>query len=85
MNGIDYSRIPEHMRNGMQLYIEKGIPPEDFLYAILSNDFMAAAGQADDINQKCLFEWASFVYNELPMNCHGNKKMVDEWIAQGGM
>lgn len=82
---LDYTKIPEHMRSGVKLYIDKGISPGSFLYAVLSNDFMGACCLADSTNGECLADWARFVHNELPMNCHGNSKMVDEWIKKGGM
>lgn len=39
---IDYSILPEHMRDAMRRYIENGEPVGDFLNAILRNDLMDA-------------------------------------------
>ena len=38
---LDYSKIPvDYMVDAMRDYLEKGIPPGDFLTALLSNDLM---------------------------------------------
>lgn len=40
MREINYSILPEHMREGTRRYIEHGNRPGDFLYLVLSNDFV---------------------------------------------
>ena len=82
---IDYSRLPEHMRDGMRLYIEKGYPPGSFQRAVLSNDFMEAFKRADDVNSAAMQEYARFLYNEAPGGCYGSQDNVKAWIAQGGL
>jgi len=82
---IDYSRLPQHMRGGMQRYIEQGIPPGGFLAAILANDLVLAAMRADAINQHQLFDYAHFLYNQAPRDCWGCQEAIDEWIEQGGL
>ena len=82
---INYDRVPEHMREGIRHYIEDGRPPGGFLRALLSNDFMETVGRADSINREALREWARFLYNEVPSNCHGSPKVVEAWIKRGGL
>ncbi|AGH16013.1 hypothetical protein DVVG_00027 [Dunaliella viridis virus SI2] len=81
----DYSILPGHMRDGMRLYIEKGIKPGEFLTALLSNDFMDACRRADDINLYALPNYARFFYSELPAVSFGSPERVQEWIAGGGL
>lgn len=82
---IDYSELPEHMRDGMRRYIERGIEAGSFMTAVLSNDLMGALGKADDVNRHQLFAYASFLYNEAPRACHGSPEAVAAWIVQGGL
>lgn len=82
---INYNLIPEHMREGTRAYIETGREPGDFLSAIMANDFLEAAGQADDENACNWNLWAQFIYMETPGGCHGSKEKVYAWIATGGL
>lgn len=77
---IDYSKLPEHMQEATRAYIEDRRPPGGFLQAVLANDFVMAASRADDINQRCLFDWASFLYNEAPVECWGSPEAVYDWV-----
>jgi hypothetical protein len=69
----------------MQRYIEQGVAPGSFLSAILCNDFMAAAGRADDINQRALFAYCYFLYNEAPAGCHSSESNFKHWLEIGGL
>lgn len=85
MMNIDYSKLPPHMQGGMQRYIENGIGPGDFMFAVLSNDLMGAMGRADDVNLYALPEYGRFLYNDAPANCFGSKEAVIAWIHHGGL
>jgi hypothetical protein len=80
MKEIDYSILPEHMRDGMRLYIEDGIRPGDFLYLILCNDFVHALGHADMINSARIVDYAKFLYLEAPRGSWGSREVVNTWI-----
>jgi len=82
---FDYSKLPEHMQDGMRLYIERGIEGGSFMTAVLCNDLMGAAGKADHINRECLFDYCNFLYNEAPTSCHGSREKVEAWIERGGL
>lgn len=82
---IDYSQLPHHMQAGMRRYIERGIPPGDFLTAILCNDFMEACGHGDDINRNRMFDYAVFLYNEAPPSCYGSREAFKAWVGRGGL
>ncbi len=81
---IDYSMLPEHMRDGAKRYVERGIEPGGFMMAVLCNDLYGAASKADDINRSMLFEWVQWMYTELPGPAWGERSLVDAWIARGG-
>lgn len=72
----DYSVLPEHMREGMQRYIEHGIVPGSFLRSVLENDLMGALKNADDINLHRLPDYGRFLYNDMPTAIFGSPKKV---------
>lgn len=74
--------IPERMMDGIARYIEHGIPPGDFLTAVVSNDLMEACGRADDENIANLPAYAAYFYNEAPSACHGSPEKVKDWITK---
>jgi len=78
---INYSKLPEHIRSGAQLYIERGILPETFLQAIIQNDLTESfALMPDKINMNDLFNIVNFFYNEAPFACWGSKERMKKWI-----
>ena len=85
MQDIDYSKLPEHMRDGFRRYIEKGIPGGHFMTAVLSNDLMGAFGRADDINRARMFDICAFLHNEAPRGCFGSPEHVNDWIKDRGL
>ena len=74
------AQIPSHMIEGLRNYLERGIPPGNFLTAVLENDFVNAVGHADHINLNSLFAWALVLYNELPENAWGSPANVKAWM-----
>lgn len=79
---IDYSILPEHCRGGMRRYVEDGLMPGDFLTAVLENNLVEAFARADDINIHRLFDYANFLYNELPISAWGSPEKVERWAAR---
>lgn len=94
MTNLDYASdeidagahlIPPYMIDGVKRYVLHGIPPGDFLRALLCNDFMEAAGRADDYNFAALGQWARFLYNHVPGECRGSPEHYTAWLGQGGL
>ena len=77
--------LPEHMRDGMLRWIERGIKPGSFLTAVLQGDLFEALGQADDINRHKLFDYGAYLYNCAPSGCFGSPEKVNEWRLAGGL
>lgn len=77
--------VPEHLRSGLQLYIERGLPPGHFLTAVLENDLMEAMGRADEISRAGLFTLCQFLYCYAPRGCHGSRLKVYEWVKHSGL
>lgn len=80
-----YYLIPGHMHQAIRDYVLHGYQPGSFLTALLSNDFMEAAGRADEDNARRLTGWAMFFYNYIPTGCYRSPKAVATWIADGGL
>lgn len=74
--------LPEHMQDGMRHYLEYGIKPGSFLYAVLSNDLAGAVGKADHINLKCLPNIVAYCHNYIPADAWGSPELVETWIAR---
>ena len=66
--------------DGLMRYMEHGLKPGEFLTAVLENNLLAAMGQADEQNRADIFEICQFVYNKMPMNCHGSPAIVKTWV-----
>ncbi len=85
ISDIDYSILPEHIRDGMKRYVEHGIQPGGFLCAVLENNFLEAFVRADSINTARMADIAAFVYSELPRECHGSQHKMTCWIERHAM
>ncbi len=72
--------IPEHMRAGMERYMEQGVNPGSFLTAVLSNDLVVAALCADSINRPRLHDYCMWLYNYAPSGSFGSPEAVNNWI-----
>ncbi len=79
------SLIPEHMRDGMKLYIERGVQPGSFMEAVLCNDLREALGRADHINRHALFNIVSWLFSYAPSDCWGSPEKYTQWIKQKGL
>lgn len=82
---IDYGRLPSHIRSGVQVYIETGRLPGDFLQAVICNDLSRAFGHADEINRDRLYDIVGFFHNEAPGPCWGSLEKMHAWAAQDGL
>ena len=76
--------IPEHMRQGLTDYIERGVRPGDFLYYVLCNDLGRAVDHADDVNFELVPWYVVWLFNRVPAGCHGSRENVEAWIAHHG-
>ncbi|HEC66848.1 MAG TPA: hypothetical protein ENI23_16355 [bacterium] len=81
----NYKKLPEHIRDSVQRYIEQGAPPGDFLTAVIRNDLKESFGRADDINIARMFDIVDFFYNEAPLECWGSPEEMEKWIKDGGV
>jgi hypothetical protein len=73
--------IPERMMGGIRRYIDQGIPPGDFLTAIICNDLKEAVSRADDENMRNLPAYVAYFVNAAPYISWGTRAKMDEWLA----
>jgi len=76
---MDKRGIPAYMHAGLLRWILYGIPPGDFLTALLSNDLRRTFEKADDTNVRCIQNYLIFLYNDAPSGCWGSKENFKSW------
>jgi len=74
--------ITPWIKESLDEYAANGRPTGGFLYAVLSNDLMEAVGRADETNRFLLFDICSYIYNHMPISCHGSREKVDNWLEE---
>ena len=83
---INYSLLPDHLRGGMERYIDHGIVPGSFLWACIANDFIGAVCGADsETTTEQLRNVAHFLHNETPTESHGSRQRLEAWAESGGL
>lgn len=74
--------IRHEMLAALEAYVQLGTPLGDFLRNVVSNDFVHAAGSADDGNFANLQAFAAWVYNECPTPACGSHEKYTAWIEK---
>jgi len=72
--------VPADTKKTIDNYVEHGYRPGHFVHAVLANDLMGAFGAADSNNTKYMRNIVSYVYNDIPSNCHGSYEIVEKWL-----
>lgn len=80
---INYDTIPggaPAMRRAVEAWVEHGIlDPDDFLFAVVTNDLKRAVLYADDQNITLLAEWVNWFRWEVPATCWGSVEAAKAW------
>lgn len=76
---MNYTGLPESLRDGMRLYIEHGVPPGSFLEAVLSNDLCQSFARADMTNRWRLGEIMLWIFDNAPPDSWGSPKNYHTW------
>jgi hypothetical protein len=82
---IDYALVPEHLREGLQRYVETGGGVGGFLTALIENDLVSAVPRADAISFAHIRDLCLWLYNEAPRQCWGSKQKRIDWQKAGGL
>lgn len=75
--------VPEHLRDGLVLYLVHQIQPGSFMLAVLSNDLKEAFSRADETSRAGMFELVKFLYNHAPFSAWGSPDRVQDWLTRG--
>jgi hypothetical protein len=79
--GRAFLRVPEHLRDGLAMYLNEHLPTGHFLTAVLSNDLAEAFGRADLESRAGLFDLVSYLHNFAPRPAWGSKRQVELWLT----
>ena len=71
--------IRQDIKEAMDAYANHGHPLGGFLTAVMENNLMQALGRADSYNRATIHQICSYVYNEMPADCHGSPERVEAW------
>ena len=78
---IDYSGLPEHLRDGVRRYMDSGVRPGSFLCAVISNDLVLAFRLADDgLTLTALQSITRWFIWHAPQGSFGSASEMDTWI-----
>lgn len=82
-NGMcNYNLIPEYMLESINDYVKYGHPMGGFLMCVFSNDLFGAYARADDLNMRLIPTYVCYIWNELPVSCHGSENIVKNYMKQ---
>jgi len=79
---IDYTRLPQHIREDFRMYIEQGIPQGGFMTALLSNNLKETFARADERNRTYVADYVTFLYWSVPSNIWGSEENVKLHLQQ---
>lgn len=79
--GLDETRVPDHLRDGLIMYLRHGCPPGHFLHAVLSNNLVESISRADNESERGLGNVVRFLYNFAPSAAWGSHDRVIKWLS----
>ena len=67
---------------GLKRYVDHGVPPGDFLYAMLTNNLTETFARADIQNQTRVMDYVTVLYNYIPAEAWGSEDKVEQWMTK---
>lgn len=80
INAMAAYGIPQRMQGAIIRYYERGLPPGDFLTAVISNDLRGAIERAGDEDIHLLKKYVMWLYNWAPGGSWGSEENMRNWI-----
>jgi len=84
INGIEYHILDEDT-DALKRYKYTGELPNEFLRAVLDNDFVNAVCLANQHNSQNLPAFVQYLVWEMPASAWGNTEKVIKWVNHNGM
>lgn len=84
---VKYVKTPGSpaMRDAVRRWVEHGsLDPDDFLYAVVTNDLRLAVLTADDDNILLLPQWVNWFRWHAPSQCFGSIDKAKAWAKERG-
>lgn len=79
LDPICYAYLPDHLREGVERWIEQGITPGSFLRAVIRNDLAQAVLRADDTSLASLPSIMRWFIEWGPNGSYGSDKVFSQW------
>lgn len=77
----DANKIPLLTKENLINYRDKGIPPGDFVRALLENNLLESFLRADDNNRSYLQHTVAWLYWEMPSNLWKCKENINNHLT----
>lgn len=74
-------QVPEHLRGGLERYVDHGVVPGEFLQAVIRNDLRGAVGRGDHASLDGLQAIVGWLHCEAPGGCWGSPEKFNAWVA----
>ena len=74
--------VPERTLDRLRRYRDAGVPPGDFLQAVLMNNLQGAVYRADPENKAALANVVEWIELHLPLESWGNQTNYGYWLEQ---
>jgi hypothetical protein len=79
-------RVPLQLHAPMLMYVDYGIIPQDeFLRAILENDYRVACATSTPATREYLYNIFIFLTRCLPAKAWGSREAILAWNKRGGL
>lgn len=72
--------IPRDIKQQIDNYIDEGVPPCEFLQAVLVNDLRGSIIAADETNRYDLYDIVVYLENYVPNMSWGNLERIERWL-----
>lgn len=76
---LDARGVPEHLHEGILMWLCAGILPGHFLRAVLNNEFVEVMRRSDETSRAGLPALAEFMHYDMPAQAWGNHGRVLQW------
>jgi len=79
---LPWGFLPPKFQPGLQNYMRDGVPPGDFLQAVLEDRLFEAMGRADDESVHMLKGLCTWIYSYAPSMAWGSPEKCARWSAE---